>query len=88
MGSQWLTMGKDLLKVDVFKKSFDLCANILKPYNMDLHHIVSSSDPAIFEDLTNSPVAIIAIQIALTDLLASMEIIPDKIAGHSLGETG
>lgn len=88
MGSQWLGMGRDLLRIDVFKKTFDRCAAALLPYEKDLHHLVTTKDVSIFEDITNSLLAITATQIALTDLLRSMKIFPDRVAGHSLGEVG
>lgn len=88
MGCQWLTMGRDLLKIEVFRNTFDRCAEILKKYDVDLYHIVTTDDATIFDHNTNSLVGICAIQLALTDLLFSLNIHPDGIAGHSMGEIG
>lgn len=81
-------MGRDLLKIEVFKNTFDRCAKILKTYDIDLYNIVTTDDVTIFDDIMNSFVAICAIQLALTDVLFSMNIYPDGIAGHSMGEIG
>lgn len=88
MGSQFLSMGKDLLKIGIFRTTFQRCAEALKPYNIDLINIVTSADPSLFDDITNCFVTVAAIQIALTDVLNLFGIIPDGIAGHSLGEVG
>lgn len=81
-------MGKDLLKIQVFKKTFDKCVQVLKPYNIDLYHIVTADDKKIFDDILHCFVAISACQIALTDVLHHLGIQPDGIAGHSMGEIG
>lgn len=86
MGSQWLGMGRDLLKIEVFRKTFTRCATALKPYNLDVFDIITSDTPSIFDDITNCFAAIGCVQIALTDVLSSFGIHPDGIAGHSLGE--
>lgn len=87
MGSQWSTMGKDLLKIDVFKKTFDRCAEAMKPFNFNLYDIVSK-DGDFFKRIDNSFVGITAIQVCLTDVLKFYGIVPDRYAGHSVGETG
>lgn len=88
IGSQWNALGKDLLKLKPFSSTFDRCANALKPYDIDLYNLVTSDDPSIFEDIMNCFVAINAIQIALTDQLKYLGIVPDGYIGHSLGESG
>lgn len=88
VGSQWLTMGKDLLKMEVFKNTFDRCAKALNKYNYDLYQVVTSEDPSIFDDIMNCFVGISAIQIALTNVLRFLGIEPDGYIGHSLGECG
>lgn len=81
-------MGKDLLRNNIFKRTFDRCAATLQPYGVDLFEILTSDDPATFEDITNAFTGIAAIQFGLTDILKSLEIVPDGFAGHSLGEVG
>lgn len=88
MGCQWTTMGRGLLAIQPFRKTFDRCALALEPYGIDLYHIVTTDDDKIFDDVTNCFVAITAIQIALTDTLHLLGIYPDRIVGHSLGEIG
>lgn len=88
MGSQWITMGRDLLKIEIFKKTFDRCAHVLKKYNIDLYHVVTTADQTVFDDISINFVAITAIEVALTDLLYALNIVPDNFAGHSLGEVG
>lgn len=86
MGCQWLTMGRDLLQIDVFKKTFSRCAQVLEVYDVDLFKIVTSDDPTIFDNILHSFTSICAIEIALTDVLHSLGICPDGYAGHSSGE--
>lgn len=81
-------MGKDLLRIEVFRKTFERCAAAVKPYNVDLMDIVTREDPNMFDDITNCFTAIGAIEIALTNVLYSIGIIPEGIVGHSLGEVG
>lgn len=81
-------MGKDLLKIKLFKDTFDRCANSLKAYDFDLYHVVTSEDPSVFHDIMNCYIGVNAIQIALTDLLRNLSIEPDGYIGHSLGELG
>ncbi|XP_030763481.1 fatty acid synthase-like [Sitophilus oryzae] len=88
MGSQWSGMGKDLMKLDVFRKTFKKCANALRPYNVDLEKVILSDDPSVLDDIVNCFSSIAAVSIALTDVLKSFGIEADYFAGHSLGETG
>lgn len=87
MGSQWIGMGRDLLNIEVFRQTFDRCALALQPYGIDLYHIVTTSEN-IMKDIYQSALGITAIQVGLTDVLYSFGIIPDGMAGHSLGEVG
>lgn len=88
MGSQWNGMGSSLLDIPICKDSIIKCHNYLKPYGVDLIEIITSNDPTIYENILNSFVGIMAIQIALTDLLRSLELEPDFLIGHSTGENG
>ncbi|KAJ8954469.1 hypothetical protein NQ314_007075 [Rhamnusium bicolor] len=88
MGSQWVGVGRDLMKIDIFRNTIKRCAAALKPYNIDLEDILTNTSPTTFDDIINSFVAIGAVEIALTDVLYSLGIKPDGIAGHSLGEVG
>lgn len=88
MGCQWTAMGRDLMKFNIFKNTFHRCAEVLKPYDVNLYDIVTSKDPTIFDDVLHSFTAICAIQVALTDLLHALGIFPDGIGGFSMGEIG
>lgn len=88
IGSQWPQMGEDLMKIPRFAKSIDYCHNILTKRGIDLKSILTSSDPDTFNDVMHSYVGIIAVEIALTDLMKSLDIVPDYIVGHSVGEIG
>lgn len=86
MGCQWPEMGKDLMEIPTFRKAIDKCHEVLMKKNIDLKNLITSSDKNIFESILNSYVAIPAIQIALTDILKTVNIKPDYIIGHSMGE--
>ncbi|KAH8325813.1 hypothetical protein KR067_008335, partial [Drosophila pandora] len=88
MGSQWASMAKDLMKIEVFAKSIQRCADILKPEGVDLIDVLTRSTDKSFENILNSFISIAAMQVALTDLLSSLGITPDGIVGHSVGELG
>jgi fatty acid synthase, animal type len=88
MGSQWASMGKELMKFTVFKNSIYRCAEILRSENVDLVEIITKSDDAKFENILYSFISIAAIQVALTDLLSHLGINPDGMVGHSVGELG
>lgn len=87
LGSQWTAMGKSLMQINHFRESILKCHNILKnKFDFDLINVITSDDEAILASLYNSIVAIAAIQIALTDVLKSLEIRMDYVIGHSAGE--
>lgn len=85
IGSQWSGMGKDLMKVPVFAEAIEFCHKVLAPKGLSLKEIISSSNE-MFENVLHSYVGITAIEIGLTDVLKSLEIEPDYIVGHSVGE--
>ncbi|XP_037041706.1 fatty acid synthase-like isoform X2 [Bradysia coprophila] len=86
MGSQWNGMGGSLMEIPICKDSIMKCQKCLRPYGMNVIDIITSQDPAIFENTVNSFVGIMAIQIALTDLLHAMNVEADYLIGHSTGE--
>jgi fatty acid synthase len=55
---------------------------------VNLMEILTSDDPKIFDNILNSFVGIAAVQIGITDLLKSINLHPDYIIGHSVGELG
>lgn len=86
MGCQWPEMGKDLLRLPIFAETISKCHDILAGRNVDLKHIITSSEGDTFDNILNSYVAITSIEVALTDVLKSLGLKPDFIIGHSLGE--
>ncbi|XP_033150589.1 fatty acid synthase [Drosophila busckii] len=88
MGSQWASMAKDLMQIDAFAKSIHRCADALKPEGVDLIDVLTRSTDKSFENILNSFISIAAMQVALTDLLTALNIQPNGIIGHSVGELG
>ncbi|CAH1164765.1 unnamed protein product [Phaedon cochleariae] len=88
MGCQWPGMAKDLMRFPAFRNTLQRCAAALAPHGVDLMDIVTNTSPKTFDSITNCFCGIGAMEIALTDLLTSLGIVPDGIAGHSLGEVG
>lgn len=86
MGGQWNGMGCQLLKLPLFKSSIDKCHNVLEQFGVDLISIITTDDKGVFENALNSFVGLVAIQIGITDILRQLEISPDYIIGHSVGE--
>lgn len=86
MGTQWAGMGKDLLSIDIFKQSLQRSAKILKNKEFDLMNLILNSTDEHFENILYSLPVIIAIQIALVDVLTAIGIKPDGMIGHSNGE--
>ncbi|KAL5275973.1 hypothetical protein ACFFRR_001663 [Megaselia abdita] len=88
MGSQWSEMGKSLMDIPIFRNSIVRCHETLESKGMDLIRILTSDDESIFDNILNSFVGIAAIQIGLVDILRVLEMEPDFIIGHSVGELG
>jgi fatty acid synthase len=86
MGSQWPGMLSDLMRIPIFRGSIERSHKLLQAENIDLIRILTSEDADIFESVVNSYVSIVAIEIAIVDVFRSLEIVPDFIIGHSLGE--
>lgn len=87
-GTQWPNCAREMMHLDVFRKSIYRCAEILRPKGIDLVELLTSSDESIFDNIQNIFISIAAIQVALTDLLAHIDIIPNGIIGVSFGEFG
>ncbi|XP_046964466.1 fatty acid synthase-like [Vanessa cardui] len=88
MGSQWAGMGTELMRIPTFAAAIQRCHAVLEPRGVDIVKIITSPDPKTFDNILNSFVGNAAIQIGLTDVLKNLEIIPDKVIGHSVGELG
>ncbi|XP_012287002.1 fatty acid synthase [Orussus abietinus] len=88
MGSQWVAMGESLMRLPIFVEAVKKCDAALKPHGIDIVKILTDKDPNMFDDIVNSFVAIATVQVGLVDLLRSLDINPDFIIGHSVGELG
>lgn len=88
MGSQWASMAKDLIHLEVFKNSINRCADALRPEGVDLLEVLTKSEESTFDNILNSFISIAAVQVGLTDLLTHLGISPNGIVGHSVGELG
>jgi fatty acid synthase, animal type len=88
VGSQWLGMGRDLMKIPIIADAVETCHIILATKGLNLKEIITSSDPKTFTNTLHTFVGVAAIQIGLTDLLKTLNIAPDFIIGHSVGELG
>uniref|UniRef100_A0A182QS29 Fatty acid synthase n=1 Tax=Anopheles farauti TaxID=69004 RepID=A0A182QS29_9DIPT len=88
MGSQWASMAKDLMQLEVFHNSIYRCAEALRPEGVDLIDVLTKSDETKFDNILNSFISIAAVQVALTDVLTHVGITPDGMVGHSVGELG
>ncbi|EEZ97866.2 fatty acid synthase [Tribolium castaneum] len=88
MGSQWSGMASDLMKLPVFANAIHKCHKVLVDKGINLLEIITSKDKTMFDNILHSFVGIAAIQIALTDVLRAVGIVPDGIIGHSVGELG
>lgn len=86
MGSQWVGMGSSLLQLDLFRESIERSHNIMARYGIDVMSIITSNDKTTFDHIINSFVGIAAIQIAIIDILRTLEVPADYYIGHSVGE--
>ncbi|XP_050542024.1 fatty acid synthase-like isoform X2 [Daktulosphaira vitifoliae] len=86
MGSQWPGMGTDLLKIPIFAETIKKCDIVLRKKKIDIFKILTDLDTTIFDNILHSFVGITAIQLGLVDVLYALEIEPDGIVGHSMGE--
>lgn len=88
MGSQWHGMGKKMMQLQEFKNSILRTNKYLIPYNVDMYDLIMNGDEKTFDETIPSFVGITTIQVAIVDLLFAMDLKPDGIVGHSLGELG
>jgi acyl transferase domain-containing protein/NADPH:quinone reductase-like Zn-dependent oxidoreductase/acyl carrier protein len=88
-GSQWATMGRQLLESEpVFRAAIDECERLLKTHvEWSLVQVLSADESASLLGRTQyAQAAICAFQIALARLLEAWGIRPALVVGHSAGE--
>ncbi|XP_077489222.1 fatty acid synthase-like [Amblyomma americanum] len=86
MGSQWKGMACQMMHFEVFARSMEKSAELLKQYGIDLIASVSGHK-SVDESIGSTLASVTAIQVALVDMLRAVGVHPDGIMGHSAGET-
>ncbi|CAB3256916.1 unnamed protein product [Arctia plantaginis] len=76
MGSQWVSMGEQLMCIPIFAAAIERCRKVLETKGLDIVHIITSHDENIFNNILHSFVGIAAIQIGLTDILHELGLKP------------
>lgn len=82
--SEWTGAGSSLMKIPAFADTIEKCHRFLSKKNIDLVRVVTNSD--LQTDPVVNTTAGVAIQLALIDLLRSVNVYPDKFLGISMGE--
>ncbi|KAK1473948.1 beta-ketoacyl synthase domain-containing protein [Colletotrichum cuscutae] len=92
-GAQWAQMGKELLEQEgLFKDRIDAMGGVLAglpdPPPWTLRELLSApkGESRLHEAEFSQP-CLVAIQVALVDLLRSWDVTPAAVVGHSSGET-
>lgn len=87
LGCQWKAMAKNLIGFKPFWSTIESLAKTLKPFNVDLIDTLTNETKNAYEDnVINLFTGIVAVQIALIDILNLLEVKPFGIIGHSIGE--
>lgn len=91
-GAQWHAMGRELIsRYAVFKESLNASSRILKQLGAEWDLIEELMQDKLSSKVNQSEISqpvTTTIQIALVDLLASFNIKPQAVLGHSSGEIG
>ncbi|KAI9580157.1 hypothetical protein GQX74_000150 [Glossina fuscipes] len=74
-------MGSSLMVISQFRKPFERCHKALASKGLTLAKIPASSEATIFENILYCFVGIEAVQIAIVNLLRSLNMKPDYIIG-------
>ncbi|CAG7828575.1 unnamed protein product, partial [Allacma fusca] len=77
LGSQYVGMTKTMINFKTFNNSVQLSTQLMRRVGMDLESVLQTEDIQCINSLQNAFVAITACQMALTDLLESLDICPD-----------
>lgn len=90
-GGQWAGMGRELLRVPIFRNSMARSQDILETLGCTFDIVeeikAEAKDSQINRPDRSQPITC-ALQIALVDLLASWSVFPNAVVGHSSGEIG
>src|SRR6185503_10977800 len=88
-GSQWLGMGRDLLREEpVFRAALEQCASAMRPYIewRLIDELVAGPAQSQLDRVDVVQPVLFAIQVALARLWQSWGIQPAAVVGHSMGE--
>ncbi|XP_070388897.1 fatty acid synthase-like [Dermacentor albipictus] len=86
MGCQWQSMAREMMDFDVFACSIKRSHQVLRQFGIDLIDLVTSQREE--ETMAALFASIVALQVALVDLLFAVGVRPDGLVGHSMGEIG
>lgn len=88
-GSQWVGMGRELLKAEpVFRTTVEQCDALLRRHAgwSLLDELGADASRSRLDETEVAQPALFALQVALAALWRSWGIVPDAVVGHSLGE--
>jgi acyl transferase domain-containing protein/NADPH:quinone reductase-like Zn-dependent oxidoreductase/ubiquinone/menaquinone biosynthesis C-methylase UbiE len=88
-GAQWSGMGRELLHYAVFRKSLQCCESVVIGLGAKwslMEELLKDKATSRVNEATFSQPLCTALQIALVDLLASWNVHPQSVVGHSSGE--
>ncbi|XP_069511428.1 fatty acid synthase [Ambystoma mexicanum] len=86
MGTQWKGMGHSIMKLGIVRESILRSDKALMETGLKVSELLLNADDNTFEDTVHAFVGLAAIQIAQIDMLRAMNLEPDGIVGHSVGE--
>ncbi|PGH03618.1 hypothetical protein AJ79_07309 [Helicocarpus griseus UAMH5409] len=88
-GAQWYAMGRELLDYPVFRRSLQDASIYLRTLGCRwsaLDELLKTKDDSRINEPELSQALCTALQIGLVELLASFNILPSAVVGHSSGE--
>ena len=74
------------MPIDIFRNKVEECHQILDEFGVDLKYLLLSEDKNAISTMTAKFCSTTAIEIALFEVLKTLDITPDGIIGHSFGE--
>ena len=90
-GAQYAGMARELYESEpVFRAHLDACHEILRPHMeaplLDVLQLRHHEAPASIDDTANTQPALFAVEYGLLKLWEHWGVVPDAVAGHSVGE--